>query len=140
VNTTILLLPILSFNFLLQKIIYIFIQKVEDREGSNGSSVTIPIHLLEQIRYQKEKLESSLYHNDFIRRQLEGLISSLSSQGGDNMMSLWQKMKETAEQLEEAHHQNQELKTGLQKMGVQLEDSKKKARLANAATEQLQVG
>ncbi|PNF41505.1 hypothetical protein B7P43_G13036, partial [Cryptotermes secundus] len=115
------------------------IEQLEGMEGSNVTSVTIPIHLLEQIRYQREKLESSLYHNDFIRRQLEGLISSLSSQGGDNMMSLWQKMKETAEQFEEARHQNQELETRLQEMEVQLEESKEKARLANAATEQLQV-
>jgi hypothetical protein len=49
-------------------------------------------------------------------------------------------MKETAEQLEEARHQNQELQTRLQEMGAQLEESKEKARLANAATEQLQVG
>lgn len=65
---------------------------------------------------------------------------SLSSQGDNNMMSLWQKMKETAEQLEEARHQNQELEIRLQEMGVQLEESKEKARLANAANEQLQVG
>lgn len=56
------------------------------------------------------------------------------------MMSLWQKMKETAEQLEEARHRNQELETRLQEMGVQLEESKEKARLANAAIDQLQVG
>jgi chromosome segregation ATPase len=116
------------------------IQQVEDREESNGSSVTIPIHLLEQIRYQREKLESSLYHNDFIQRQLEDLILSLSSHGGDNMMSLWQKMKEATEQLEETCHQNQELQIRLQEMGVQLEENKEKARLANAAIEKLQVG
>jgi chromosome segregation ATPase len=116
------------------------IQQVEDKEGSNGPSVTMPLHLLEQIRYQREKLESSLCHNDFIRRQLEGLMSSLSSQGGDNMISLWQKMKETAEQLEEARHKNQELETQLQEMRVQFEESKEKARLANDVAEKLQVG
>jgi predicted nuclease with TOPRIM domain len=84
-------------------------------------------------------LESSLYHNDFIRCQLEGIISSLSSQDDDNMMSLWQKVKETAEQLEEARHQNQELEAKLEEMRVHLEESKQKARLANAANEQLQV-
>lgn len=115
------------------------IQQVEDGEGINGSSVTIQVHLLEQIRYQREKLESSLYHNDFIQRQLEDLILSLSSHGGDNMMSLWQKMKEATEQLEETCHQNQELQIRLQEMEVQLEESKEKARPVNAATEQLQV-
>lgn len=55
-------------------------------------------------------------------------------------MSLWQKMKETAEQLEEARHKNQELETRLQEIGEQLEVSKEKARLANAVTEKLQVG
>lgn len=55
------------------------------------------------------------------------------------MMSLWQKVKETAEQLEEARHQNQELEAKLEEMRVHLEESKQKARLANAANEQLQV-
>lgn len=64
---------------------------------------------------------------------------SLSSQDGDNMMSLWQKVKETAEQLEEARHQNQELEAKLEEMRVLLEESKQKARLANSANEQLQV-
>lgn len=111
---------------------------VEDKEDGS-SSVTISVNLLDQIRYQREKLESSLYHNDFIRRQLESIITSLSSQGDDNMMSLWQKMKETAEQLEEARHQSQELETRLQEMAVQLEKSNEEARLASAANEQLQV-
>jgi hypothetical protein len=42
--------------------------------------------------------------------------------------------------LEEARHQNQQLETQLREIGVPLEESKEKARLANAATEQLQVG
>ncbi|XP_069674172.1 CDK5 regulatory subunit-associated protein 2-like isoform X2 [Periplaneta americana] len=116
------------------------VEKFQDKENGNNSSVTIPIHLLDQIRYQREKLESSLYHNDFIRRQLESIISSLSSsQGDDNMMSLWQKMKETAEQLEEARHQSQVLEMRLQEMAVQLEKRNEEARLASAANEQLQV-
>jgi chromosome segregation ATPase len=135
-----ILLRILSRNFLLHKIIRTLIQHVEDKEGSNGPSVTMSIHLLEQIRYQREKLESSLCHNDFMRHQLEGLMSSLSSQGGDNMVSLWQKMKETAEQLDEARHENQELETRLQGMEVQFKESREKARLANDVTEKLQVG
>jgi hypothetical protein len=115
-----------------------FMQQL-DNKGSNGSSVTIPIHLLEQIRCQREKLESSLYHNDFIRCQLEGIMSGLSSQDDNNMVSLWQKLKETAEQLEEARCQNQELEARLREVTMQLEESKQKARLANAANEQLQV-
>jgi hypothetical protein len=134
------LLPILSCNFLLLKIICVLLQQVEDKEGSNSPSVTMPFYLLEQIRYQREKLESSLCHNDFIRRQLEGLMSSLSSQGGDNMTSLWQKMRETAEQLEEARHRNQELETELQEMRAHFEESAEKARLVNDVTEKLQVG
>jgi hypothetical protein len=67
-------------------------------------------------------------------------MSSLSNQGDNNMMSLWQKMKDTAEQLAEARHQNQELETRLLEMREQLEDSKEKARLASAASEQLEVG
>jgi DNA repair exonuclease SbcCD ATPase subunit len=67
-------------------------------------------------------------------------MSSLSNQGDDNMMSLWQKMKDTAEQLEEARHHYQELETQLQEVREQLEDSKEKARLASAAIEQLEVG
>lgn len=67
-------------------------------------------------------------------------MSSLSSQGDDNMTSIWQKMKDTAEQLAEARHQNQELETQLQEVKEQLEDSKEKARLASAANEQLEVG
>lgn len=66
-------------------------------------------------------------------------MSSLSNQGDDNVMSLWQKMKDTAEQLAEARHQNQEFETQLQEMREQLEDSKEKARLASAANEQLEV-
>lgn len=119
---------------------FVFIQQFEDKASSKISSVTIPVQLLDQIRFQREKLESSLYHNDLIRHQLEGLMSSLSSQGDDNMMSLWQKMKDMAEQLEEARHQNQELETQLQEIREQVEDSKEKARLASAASEQLQVG
>jgi phage shock protein A len=49
-------------------------------------------------------------------------------------------VKDTAEQLAEARHQNQELETRLQEMREQLEDSKEKARLAIAANEQLEVG
>lgn len=116
---------------------FIFIQQLQER--SSGSSITIPICLLDQIRCQREKLESSLYHNDFIRCQLEGIISSLSSQGDDNMMNLWQKVKETAEQLEEARRLNKELEAKLEEVRVQLEESKQKARLANVANEQLQV-
>ena len=119
---------------------FTFIQQLEVKGSSNVSSVTVPIQLLDQIRFQREKLESSLYHNDLIRHQLEGIMSSLSNQGDDNMMSLWQKMKDTAEQLAEARHQNQELETQLQEMREQLEDSKEKARLASAANEQLEVG
>lgn len=115
------------------------VEQFECKASSNVSSVTIPIQLLDQIRFQREKLESSLYHNDLIRHQLEGLMSSLSSQGDDNMMSLWQKMKDMAEQLEEARHQSQELETQLQEMREQLEDSKEKTRLASAAFEQLEV-
>jgi len=120
--------------------IFTFIQQSEVKGSSYVSSVTIPIQLLDQIRFQREKLESSLYHNDLIRHQLEGIMSSLSSQGDDNMMSLWQKMKDTAEQLTEARHQNQELETQLREMREQLEDNKEKARLASAANEQLEVG
>jgi len=119
---------------------FTFIQQPEVKGSINVSSVTVPIQLLDQIRFQREKLESSLYHNDLIRHQLEGIMSSLSNQGDDNMMSLWQKMKDTAEQLAEARHQNQELETQLQEMREQLEDSKEKARLATAANEQLEVG
>lgn len=67
-------------------------------------------------------------------------MSSLSNQGDDNTMGLWQKIKDTAEQLAEARHQNQELERQLQEMREQLEDSKEKARLASAANEQLEVG
>ena len=94
---------------------------------------------MEQIRYQREKLESSLFHNDFIRQQLEGIISSLSSQDGDNMVTLWQKIKETTEQTEEAQNKSQELEKKLQEMEVQLEESRQQAKLADTANEQLQV-
>ncbi|PSN39824.1 hypothetical protein C0J52_19185 [Blattella germanica] len=106
---------------------------------NDSSSVTVPTHLLEQIRYQREKLESSLFHNDFIRRQLESIISSLSSEDNDNMMNLCHKMKETTEQLEEARHQSQELEQRLQEMEKQLEQSKEQARLASAAKDELQT-
>ncbi|PNF41507.1 hypothetical protein B7P43_G13036, partial [Cryptotermes secundus] len=35
-------------------------EQLEDMDGSNGPSFTIPSHLLKQIHYQREKLESSL--------------------------------------------------------------------------------
>jgi len=129
----------LIFHILLNNF-FTFIQQSEVKGSSNVSSVTIPIQLLDQIRFQREKLESSLYHNDLIRHQLEGIMSSLSSQGDDNMVSLWQKMKDTAEQLTEAQRQNQELEIQLQEVREQLEDRKEKARLASAANEQLEVG
>lgn len=44
---------------------------------SADSSLSVPLHLLEEIRRQREKLEASLFHNDYIRRQLEGGLSTL---------------------------------------------------------------
>ncbi|KAJ9588444.1 hypothetical protein L9F63_018177 [Diploptera punctata] len=115
------------------------VEPLKSQDGTSCSSVTISVHLLEQIRYQREKLESSLFHNDFIRLRLEEIINSLNSQDGDNIMNLWQKTKETSEQLEEAQQQSQEFERKLQEMEIQLKESKEQARLADAANEQLQI-
>lgn len=44
---------------------------------SRQSALCVPSHLLEEIKNQREKLEASLFHNDYIRRQLENTVSSL---------------------------------------------------------------
>lgn len=54
-------------------------------ELASDVSLPVPAHLLEEIRHQREKLESSLFHNDYIRRQLESAFSSLKSGHGEDI-------------------------------------------------------
>ncbi|XP_067001294.2 centrosomin isoform X2 [Anabrus simplex] len=104
----------------------------------DDSSVTIPLKLLEQIRYQREKLESSLFHNDFIRKQLEHIFVTLASSQGGDIGNIWQKLKETSEELCVARTHVQELQTKVLELETQLKDSKIKVQHLEETIEQLQ--
>uniref|UniRef100_A0A1B6DG81 Centrosomin N-terminal motif 1 domain-containing protein n=1 Tax=Clastoptera arizonana TaxID=38151 RepID=A0A1B6DG81_9HEMI len=88
----------------------------EDKSTSielmGDNSLSIPFHLLEEIRNQREKLEASLFHNDYIRRQLEFGLSSLKQgqiHSGNTDGTLKVKIDDLTIQLEKIRTRCQEL-------------------------------
>ncbi|XP_046676131.1 centrosomin-like isoform X2 [Homalodisca vitripennis] len=86
--------------------------KTTSIELSRQSQFCVPSHLLEEIRHQREKLEASLFHNDYIRRQLESTDPSLRrNQGDDQENASLARLKEVTTQLELAESELSELKS-----------------------------
>lgn len=106
---------------------------------SEQHSVTISVCLLEQIRNQREKLESSLVHNDLIRKQLETVVLNLPISEMDNTNSLWQKLKETSEDLDLAQNKVHNLEKELITARLQLEESQNKIKILEANSKALQA-
>ncbi|XP_049816824.1 centrosomin-like isoform X2 [Schistocerca nitens] len=102
-------------------------------------SVTISVCLLEQIRNQREKLESSLVHNDLIRKQLETVVLNLPVPEVDNAHSLWQKLKETSEDLDLAQNKVHQLEKELITARLQLEESQNKIKILETNNKTLQA-
>ncbi|XP_054282058.1 centrosomin-like isoform X2 [Macrosteles quadrilineatus] len=95
--------------------------KATSIELSRRSSFSVPAHLLDEIRNQREKLEASLFHNDYIRRQLETTVSSLQRSQGEQDSSLLGKLKEVTLQLETAENEASELKKERQNLNTKVE-------------------
>uniref|UniRef100_A0A1B6F075 Centrosomin N-terminal motif 1 domain-containing protein n=1 Tax=Cuerna arida TaxID=1464854 RepID=A0A1B6F075_9HEMI len=96
--------------------------KTTSIELSRQNQFCVPSHLLEEIRHQREKLEASLFHNDYIRRQLESTDPTLKkTQSDDQETASIARLKEVTTQLELAESELSELKSEKEHLNKQVD-------------------